>query len=192
MLGEYLSRAKHHSVRSFQGNSGRFFHVEVFRTFVACTSTLAQGVNLPIRYLIVSSIHQAGVKISVRDFQNLVGRAGRSGMHTEGLVIFSDPEVYDNKRSEPRKFNSSTELLSPANSENTTSSLLELLDSFSSKDGVKLTMPADNLCNLILSDEQIWVDWANEVVRLNPIYKFDAKLLVADLRRRRRLILAIR
>ena len=159
--------------------------------FVACTSTLAQGVNLPIRYLIVSGIYQAGEKIKVRDFQNLVGRAGRAGMHTEGLVIFSDPEVYDNQRSEPRKFNSSTELLSPINSENTTSSLLELLDSFSSQDGVKLALPADNLCNLILSNEQVWGDWAREVVRLNPFYKFDVKLLVADLRRRRRLLFAV-
>ena len=76
--------------------------------FVACTSTLAQGVNLPIRYLIVSGIHQGAEKIKVRDFQNLIGRAGRSGMHTEGLVIFSDPTVYDKRlqRTESWKFNS--------------------------------------------------------------------------------------
>jgi hypothetical protein len=34
----------------------------------------------------------------VRDFHNLMGRAGRAGMHTEGSVIFSSPEVYDEKR----------------------------------------------------------------------------------------------
>ena len=44
--------------------------------FVVCTSTLAQGVNLPIRYLIVTSVYQAGTKIQVRDFHNLLGRAG--------------------------------------------------------------------------------------------------------------------
>ena len=159
--------------------------------FVACTSTLAQGVNLPIRYLIVSGIYQAGEKIKVRDFQNLVGRAGRAGMHTEGLVIFSDPEAYDTHRFDPWKFNSSIQLLSPANSEHTTSTLLELLDSFSSLDGADLAIPVDHLCNLIFSDEQVWVSWADEVVRINPYYKFDAKLLVADIRRRRRLILAI-
>ena len=49
--------------------------------FVACTSTLAQGVNLPIRYLIVSGVYQGREKIKVRDFQNLIGRAGRAG-HT--------------------------------------------------------------------------------------------------------------
>jgi len=60
--------------------------------FVVCTSTLAQGVNLPIRYLIVSGVRQGKDVIKVRDFQNLSGRAGRAGMHTEGTILFSDPQ----------------------------------------------------------------------------------------------------
>lgn len=162
--------------------------------FVACTSTLAQGVNLPIRYLIVSGIHQGAEKIKVRDFQNLVGRAGRSGMHTEGLVIFSDPKVYDKRlqRTESWKFNSSVELLSPDRSENTTSSLLGLLGPLRSSDGkAVLQLTADALCRLFLSDEGMWLPWANEIVRLNPQFKFDAKALVAELRSRRRLIFAL-
>ena len=48
--------------------------------FVVCTSTLAQGVNLPIRYLIVTSVYREhGTRIKVRDFRNLIGRAGRVG-----------------------------------------------------------------------------------------------------------------
>jgi POLQ-like helicase len=159
--------------------------------FVACTSTLAQGVNLPIRYLIVSGIYQAGEQIKVRDFQNLVGRAGRAGMHTEGLIIFADPDVYDKRRAEPRMFNSSVELLSPDMSESTTSSLLGLLAPLQSNDGSLLQIPADELCHLMLSDEQTWTDWTNEVVRLNPSFNFEAKSLVAEFRRRRRLIFAI-
>ena len=62
--------------------------------FVICTSTLAQGVNLPIRYLIVTSVYQGLERIKVRDFHNLIGRAGRAGMHTEGSVLFADPVVY--------------------------------------------------------------------------------------------------
>ncbi|TKR56021.1 DEAD/DEAH box helicase [Allopusillimonas ginsengisoli] len=162
--------------------------------FVACTSTLAQGVNLPIRYLIVSGIHQGAEKIRVRDFQNLIGRAGRSGMHTEGLVIFSDPEVFDKRlqRTESWKFNSSVELLSPVRSDSTTSSLLALLAPFRSSDGKGLLqVNADALCRLLFSDESEWLSWANEVVRLNPQFKFGTKSLVGDLRSRRRLILAI-
>ena len=40
--------------------------------FIACTSTLAQGVNLPIRYLIISNVYQNKERIKVRDFQNLI------------------------------------------------------------------------------------------------------------------------
>lgn len=65
--------------------------------FVICTSTLAQGVNLPIKYLIVTSVQQGRERIKTRDFHNLIGRAGRSGMHTEGSIIFADPEVYDKR-----------------------------------------------------------------------------------------------
>ncbi len=65
--------------------------------YVVCTSTLAQGVNLPIRYLIVTSIYQGAEQIKVRDFHNVIGRAGRAGMHTEGSVLFADPAVYDKR-----------------------------------------------------------------------------------------------
>ena len=65
--------------------------------FVICTSTLAQGVNFPLKYLIVTSTRQGGEKILVRDFHNLMGRAGRAGMHTEGSVIFSTPTVFDQR-----------------------------------------------------------------------------------------------
>ena len=65
--------------------------------FVICTSTLAQGVNFPLKYLIVTTTQQGQERIMVRDFHNLMGRAGRAGMHTEGSVIFSSPEVYDQR-----------------------------------------------------------------------------------------------
>ena len=68
-----------------------------FIKFIICTSTLAQGVNLPIRYLIITSIYQSKNIIKVRDFQNLIGRTGRSGIYTEGSIIFSDPAIFDNK-----------------------------------------------------------------------------------------------
>lgn len=160
--------------------------------FVACTSTLAQGVNLPIRYLIVSGIHQAGEKIKVRDFQNLIGRAGRSGMHTEGLVIFSDPDAYDKRRSEPWKFDSAVELLSPDHAETTTSSLLGLLGPLRTSDGKgTLRLSAAEICALVLADEKTWMPWAEDLVRQNPRFKIDAKAWVAELRNRRRMVFAV-
>ncbi|AWK85825.1 hypothetical protein DEW08_02285 [Azospirillum thermophilum] len=85
---------------------------------VVCTSTLAQGVNLPIRYLILSSLRQGSEKISVRDFHNLMGRAGRSGMYTEGSVIFTSPNLYDSRQYRNGNFSKSwTEVLHLLNPE---------------------------------------------------------------------------
>ena len=63
---------------------------------VICTSTLAEGVNLPIRSLILYSVQRrtAGgqpVAMLERDIKNLVGRAGRAGANTKGLVICANP-----------------------------------------------------------------------------------------------------
>ncbi|CAM4160439.1 DEAD/DEAH box helicase [Bacillus paranthracis] len=104
--------------------------------FVICTSTLAQGVNLPIRYLIVTSIYQGSEKIKVRDFHNLIGRVGRSGMHTEGSVIFADPSIYDKRNSQNNKWRwrQVKNLLDPNNSEPVESSLLKIFDPLCSDD----------------------------------------------------------
>lgn len=60
--------------------------------FVICTSTLAEGVNLPIRTLVLYSVERVlpgGTRqpMLARDIKNLVGRAGRAGSNTKGLVI---------------------------------------------------------------------------------------------------------
>ena len=118
--------------------------------------------------------------------------SGRAGMHTEGLIIFSDPSVYDGRRSESWKFLASVELLSPEQSESTTSSLLELLSPLQQHDGrVTITMSAPALVNLMLLDEESWLPWANRLVASYPQHKFDANALAAELRRRRRMIAAI-
>ena len=64
-----------------------------------CTSTLAEGVNLPIRTLALYSVErrsgsgQADPLLS-RDIKNLVGRAGRPGATTKGLVICANEEQW--------------------------------------------------------------------------------------------------
>jgi superfamily II DNA/RNA helicase len=60
--------------------------------FVICTTTLAEGVNLPIRTLVLYSVQRRQKTgrpepLLARDIKNLVGRAGRAGATTKGLVI---------------------------------------------------------------------------------------------------------
>lgn len=61
-----------------------------------CTSTLAEGVNLPFRTLVLYSLRQfnAGRTQAMlsRDIKNLVGRAGRAGSTTGGLVVCANPQ----------------------------------------------------------------------------------------------------
>ena len=64
---------------------------------VVCTSTLAQGVNIPIKYLFMTSFTVARQSMQVRSFQNLMGRTARSGMYTEGSVIVTDPRLFDER-----------------------------------------------------------------------------------------------
>lgn len=62
-----------------------------------CTNTLAEGVNLPIRTLVLYSVRRRQVNgatenLLSRDIKNLVGRAGRAGSTTKGLVLCANPD----------------------------------------------------------------------------------------------------
>lgn len=160
--------------------------------FVICTSTLAQGVNLPIRYLIVSSIHQAGVRLKTRDFLNLVGRAGRAGMHTEGLIIFADPEVFDKRIDEPYWFDMSTSLLDPQRAEHTTSSLLELIAPLQNVTGRRsLPVEFSVIAQLLVSERGVMEAWAQNIQRTYHRQKFTSKSLVHQLNSKKKLMVAI-
>lgn len=54
---------------------------------IVSTTTLSQGVNLPIKNVIVHSLTQHAT-ISMAQYSNAVGRAGRAGTETEGHIIF--------------------------------------------------------------------------------------------------------
>jgi hypothetical protein len=77
-----------------------------------CTSTLAEGVNLPVRTLILYSVRRlrpgGQEDLLTRDIKNLVGRTGRAGASTRGLVICANEAqwplvqaVAKNARGEP-------------------------------------------------------------------------------------------
>jgi hypothetical protein len=133
---EAATLAARHGIFSHHGNTPHGIRLSVeyamkegLVRFVVCTSTLAQGVNLPIRYLIVSGTMQGAQRIKARDFHNLLGRAGRAGMHTEGTIIFSDPKLYDLRMvdGERWRWKNATELIDPSKIGTTESSLLGLL-----------------------------------------------------------------
>lgn len=157
--------------------------------FVSCTSTLAQGVNLPIRYLIIPSIYQAGTKLKVRDFQNLIGRAGRSGMHTEGLIIFSDPKIYDTKKQNSYDFNQAINLLNSQNTENITSSLLNIFSPISiaitKYQSIELEFPDE----LLLAENSQCEDWAK--IQSNKFNTTKSEYFLEQIKWRKKLITSI-
>jgi len=65
-----------------------------------CTNTLAEGVNLPIRTLVLYSVKRlqpdgASENLLTRDIKNLVGRAGRAGASTKGLVVCANAQQWE-------------------------------------------------------------------------------------------------
>lgn len=159
---------------------------------VVCTSTLAQGVNLPIRYLIVSGINQGADRIKTRDFQNLIGRAGRAGMHTEGLILFADPRVIDRRRKESWRLSAAIELLRPENAEDTSSSLLLLVAPIVSSDGAhEIPVSPIDLLKIYFLQRPDLADWADQTAKRYPKSPFEARFLVREILKRRRLLAAV-
>ena len=75
---------------------------EGFRLIV-CTNTLIEGVNLPIKTIVIHSTKRYNPEIigkwedlSVRELKNLIGRAGRAGKETKGLIIVPHVEDFEN------------------------------------------------------------------------------------------------
>ncbi|MFZ9888479.1 MAG: DEAD/DEAH box helicase [Myxococcota bacterium] len=74
---------------------------------IAGTDTLGVGVNVPIRTVLFTKLckydGEKTTLLSVRDFKQIAGRAGRKGFDEEGSVVCQAPEhVIENKRAENR------------------------------------------------------------------------------------------
>jgi len=67
---------------------------------VIATSTLSEGVNIPVNTLLIPSVHRSNSVFTVNEFSNLIGRAGRPGVATEGnaLVVLPEREYRDRGR----------------------------------------------------------------------------------------------
>jgi superfamily II RNA helicase len=74
------------------------------------TDTLGVGINVPIRTVVFTQLwkydgRKAAI-LSVRDFRQISGRAGRKGYDDKGYVIVQAPEhVIENKRAEEKAVN---------------------------------------------------------------------------------------
>ena len=66
---------------------------------LVATNTLAQGVNLPVRTVIIHSCYRhdgnSRKRISAREYWNIAGRAGRAGFETEGTIVHIATERAD-------------------------------------------------------------------------------------------------
>lgn len=176
------SQSAAHGIFSHHGNTPHGIRLAVEHAirddlvrFVVCTSTLAQGVNLPIRYLIVTSVYQGMERIKVRDFHNLIGRAGRAGMHTEGSILFADPVIYDKRRARNDKWrwNQVKDLLEPRNSEPCISNLLSIFDPIKSDDEkYTITMKALDFAKAYIADPDEVAEMAAEIATRHGDKKF--------------------
>lgn len=99
---------------------------EAVRLIIA-TTTLAQGVNLPIRTILIHSLQQDyGQHVSPIDFWNICGRAGRGMKENEGHVIFFVDLTKERKKIKKEK-RRREELLKGIEEARITSALLDVL-----------------------------------------------------------------
>jgi replicative superfamily II helicase len=54
---------------------------------VLATSTLSEGINLPFETILIPTLIRNQELLTAREFSNLVGRAGRPGVATEGRAL---------------------------------------------------------------------------------------------------------
>lgn len=54
---------------------------------IIATSTLSEGVNIPVNYILIPSVFRGQTRFDLQEFSNLIGRAGRPGVATEGHAL---------------------------------------------------------------------------------------------------------
>jgi superfamily II DNA/RNA helicase len=59
---------------------------------IIATSTLSEGVNIPVSFLLIPSVFRGNTLLSLQEFSNLIGRVGRPGVSTEGSALVVLPE----------------------------------------------------------------------------------------------------
>ena len=126
---------------------------------IACTSTLAEGVNLPIKYLIVTGARQDNEIPRTRDFQNLIGRTARSGKYSEGSILVAEDIA---SASSGRMY---SDLMKESNTERCESAILNLFaDVYDNEQNPHYAYSGQFVLNVILehiSDPQLEYELTN-------------------------------
>jgi len=72
---------------------------------VVATDSLALGVNLPAKYVVMAQLKKNGVYLKPSEFKQLTGRAGRFGQHEEGVATWlRDNPIHDNSYDFKKEF----------------------------------------------------------------------------------------
>ena len=87
-----LGVAAHHAgMGTDERNEAQHAFIHGKLRVLCCTSTLAMGVNLPARRVILRSIEMGRSALDARTIQQMLGRAGRKGMDAVGSAIVFCP-----------------------------------------------------------------------------------------------------
>lgn len=185
--GAYLTKAAALGIFAHHGNTPQGVRLAIeyamrqqLIRLIVCTSTLAQGVNLPIRYLLVTSPMQGRESIKARDFHNLMGRAGRAGMYGEGTVIFTDHRLYDERVAVSGRWDKTVNLINPDSTEPTGSTLLSLFNPMRNDTGMR-TLSTPSPAEIATTIIDNWEGLYEVVGGISTALK-DKKFSVASLR----------
>ena len=69
-----------------------------FVRVIIATSTLSEGVNIPVTHLLIPNLYRGVNRLTVQEFTNLIGRVGRPGVSTEGHIFVVLPQPKPNSR----------------------------------------------------------------------------------------------
>ena len=127
---------------------------------VVATNTLAQGVNLPIKTVLVRGLHHGHNElVSPLTFWNISGRAGRGMQETEGQILFCvDKTAPSDKRS--RTAAAIRQMISALDTTKVASAIRLLLFMFADK--WKRTHPGINISELCIHLAENDLEWIAE------------------------------
>jgi superfamily II DNA/RNA helicase len=188
LLGEkhLVTKALKHGIVLHHGNVPFLLRTHLERLarhaqtkLVVATSTLASGVNLPVRTVVVHSLDIGrGERVSHETFWNICGRAGRAGRENEGQILFW---IHGGARELRRKNAKIRSYLNVRRGEGSLSSLGTYLAWLAER--WRATHPSVDLaelCDRLASDDDSWLDEADATHRTRSARELDRHLIALE------------